>query len=90
MKKSKIVIAASALLLFAGGFFVTKAKANKKFTANSAYFEVTGTWFTLFSGATATQLTTVNTAGKTARVKTAGGNYTLRTGKSTTDKAWFY
>lgn len=90
------MIAACAVLLGVGGFITTKAKAGAKKhlgNATSAYFTPNngGSWFTVFANGSS-QLTTHNTLGKTARIKTAavGGLYTMRTSPSTGAHPLFY
>jgi hypothetical protein len=80
MKKSKIFMAAGALLLTVVGVATTKAHSNRKFSAGIAkYKNATGTVVTtLFSGATGSFLT-ATAGGQTAKIITASGSRTLIT-----------
>jgi len=81
MGKSKIFIAAGALILAALAF--TTNATNKNAGTLSAYFQTTGGWNTLFKGLNsvndAPRLTTLklSTSNKTAFFRTTGGNYRL-------------
>jgi hypothetical protein len=91
MKKSKLPLIITLTLLNIGAVVVTYANV-RRFTVSSAYFTADGgsCWFTVFYGASGTDLTTVPAVGKTARCATAAGRYTLRTGKSVLSKVLFY
>jgi|HubBroStandDraft_3_1064219.scaffolds.fasta_scaffold855639_1 hypothetical protein len=93
MKRSKLAIAASAVLLAVGGFVATKAHAGKHHSSSQAAYYQTGgsNYATLFSGATNIFLTT-NPAisGKTARINTGSNLRILRTGPSSSALKYYF
>jgi threonine dehydrogenase-like Zn-dependent dehydrogenase len=99
MKRAKILIAASALLLGAGSFIVANAHSakhnlKKHFQAASAYYSPsTNVWVTLFSGGSGggfnTELTTTSTPNQTAKFTTHGGTHALFASKSTSTPLYY-
>jgi hypothetical protein len=87
MKKSKIIIMASTVVLAVVGVFAT-ANAHKKLVSFTAYFRTAGLNFaTVFTGALTSRLQTTGT--NMAKITTAGGSHTLFHSKSV-NKPLFY
>jgi hypothetical protein len=99
MKRAKILIAASALLLGAGSFIVANAHSakhnlKKHFQAISAYYQAGGsTWTTLFSGGSGsffTELTATAVTNQTAKFTTHSGTRILYQTKGSTAHPLYY
>ena len=72
MKKSRLFLGVAVCTLAIGGFIAQKVSATAKVFAHAAYYQTVGTnFYTVFTGATASNMTTLSTSGKLARIKTA-------------------
>jgi hypothetical protein len=87
MKNSKFAIFAGALTLVVGTIYATKPA--KKAAATSAYVRAPFN-FTLFTGQTSSNLTTVAGSLKKAKFGTASSSVTLRTSSISNAKTLYF